>query len=247
MENGESQSEQNTGPKVLVVFCTYNERHNLPIAYQQLKETLPDASVLVVDDNSPDQTGDWVKEQQASNPKLHLLSRSGKLGLGSALHDAISWCVDREFEFLINLDADLSHDPKLASQMLAACQESSVAVSVGSRYIDGGGFEGVPWFRRLISLVLNRYAIWLLRLPITDCSGSYRCYRTEALKMLDLGGLKCKGYGFLEEILVALQRKGCTFAEVPLKFETRLSGHSKLTVADAIGALKTIHMLALRR
>lgn len=269
--------------RVLVVFCTYDELDNLPVAIERLWGALPEAEVLVVDDNSPDGTGDWVRRQAEQQPRLHLLARPGKLGLGTALRDAIKWCLAGDYDFLINLDADLSHDPGAAPQLLAACrgdsyrselasspgapeesedfarssepsgfdgarqEDNQVDVVVGSRYIPGGDSEGLAWHRRLISKALNRYATTLLRLPLTDCSGSYRCYRVATLRQLELEQLTCTGYGFLEEILVALHGIGARFREVPIVFSTRHGGHSKLTLADAWGALRVINRLGLGR
>lgn len=235
-----------TSNKVLVVLCTYNEVKNINAMFELLDQHLPEADILVVDDNSPDGTAEVVRRKAASDPRIHLLLRSGKLGLGTALRDAIRWCLDRDYHYLINLDADLSHDPATAPAMLAACRQPGTDISVGSRYVDGGGFAGLAWHRRLISRCLNGYATRVLRLPISDCSGSYRCYRTSALQAIDLSTLTCKGYGFLEELLVALYRSGAKLQEVPIQFETRLNGQSKLGLSDIFGALKVIHSMALR-
>ena len=234
------------GARVLVLLCTYNEGQNVGKMLATLSEALPLADVLVVDDNSPDGTAEIVREYAAQDARYHLLLRSGKLGLGTALRDGIRWCLDRQYNFLINLDSDLSHDPRANPAMLAACMRPNVDVAVGSRYIVGGSLEGLAWHRRLISRALNGYATRILRLPISDCSGSFRCYRTEVLRRLDLSQLTCSGYGFLEEILVTMYRRGARLTEVPIQFETRHAGESKLSLADAIGALRVIHSLALR-
>lgn len=229
--------------QVLVLLCTYNEVLNMPRLVEQLVAALPQADILVVDDNSPDGTGDWVRKAAIENAQIHLLPRQGKLGLGSATRDGIRWCLDRHYQFLINLDADLSHRPVDTERLLAACQQSDCDVSVASRYLPGGGFSKIPAYRRWMSWVLNRYANWLLKLPLTDCSGSFRCYRTSALRRVDLAQLTCSGYGFLEEILVALKRSGSRFCEVPIWFDARTLGHSKLSFSDACGAIKVIHRL----
>ena len=233
--------------KVLVMLCTYNERGNLPDMLNLLKEQLPEADVLVVDDNSPDGTADYVKQFQELNPQVHLMQRAGKLGLGTAVRDGMRWCLERDYDYLINLDADHSHNPASTPAMLEKCRQSDVDVSIGSRYIPGGGFPGLAWHRILISRCLNGYATRLLRLPVTDCSGSFRCYSTSALRKIDLAKLTCNGYGFLEEILVALHRSGAQLAEVPIQFETRMTGKSKLSFSDIVGALSVIHKMAFRR
>jgi dolichol-phosphate mannosyltransferase len=232
---------------VLVVLCTYNEAQNLPRIVQQLHRELPEADLLVVDDNSPDGTGRWVQGAMDSDPKLYLLQRQGKLGLGTALRAGMEWCLARDYDCLLNLDADLSHPTNKAPEMVATCQRDDCDVAVGSRYIAGGGVSGLPWHRRIISRGLNGLASRLLKLPLTDCSGSYRCYGIDTLRKLDFERLTCTGYGFLEELLVHLHRAGARFIEVPIEFEERSSGQSKLSVSDALGALVVIFRLRSRR
>lgn len=229
-----------------MLLCTYNEAGNLPRVVALLREHLPTADMLVVDDNSPDGTAELVTRLAESDPRLHLLRRVGKLGLGSAIQEGIEWCLQREYDFLINLDADLSHDPAVAPRLLEACCGSGprAEVAVGSRYVQGGGFLGLAWHRRLISRLLNGYATRLLRLPVRDCSGSYRCYQTDSLRKIELQSLRCDGYGFLEEILVALHRQGTRLVEVPILFEPRTHGHSKLGWNDIVGVIRVVHRLA---
>jgi dolichol-phosphate mannosyltransferase len=231
------------GQRTLVLLCTYNELENVKAMIPSLQTALPMADLLIMDDNSPDGTGQWVQQAATSNSQLHLVSRPGKLGLGSATRDGIRWCLERDYEYLINLDADFSHRPSDCPRLLERCQQPDCDVVVASRYLPGGGFRGTAWYRRVMSQLLNRYAGRLLRLPLTDCSGSFRCYRTQALRRLQLEQLKCDGYGFLEEILVALHRQGVRYAEVPIWFDTRQSGISKLSLSDALGALRVIHNL----
>lgn len=237
--------------RVLVVLCTYNEIGNLPKMFELLRRHLPLADVLVVDDNSPDGTGQWVEEQSrtndSTNHSVHLLSRPGKLGLGTALRDAVKWCLDRDYDYLVNLDADLSHNPASAADMLSLAERDGLDVVVGTRYRQGGDSPGLAWHRKIISRTLNWYATRLLRLPISDCSGSYRCYRVRKLAEVNLSELTCPGYGFLEEILSALKKQGATFGEVPIVFDCRYAGESKLGLSDALGAIRVIHSLALRR
>lgn len=233
--------------RVLILLCTYNEVDNLPIAVERLFKQLPDAHILVVDDNSPDGTSDWVIQAGKTDPRLHLLRRSGKLGLGSAIREGIGWFCDHGYDYLINMDADLSHRPEDTPMLLDCCLQTGCDVAVASRYLSGGGFRGIPVHRRLISWLLNRYATMILRLPISDCSGSFRCYSRAALERLDLQQLTCNGYGFLEEILVQLHRSGCQFKEVPIWFDMRQAGKSKLSLKDALGALRVIHRLAFVR
>ncbi len=233
--------------RLLVVLCTYNEAQNVPLMVAQLHQVLPAADLLVVDDNSPDGTGQWVKQEMTRDERLHLLPRPGKQGLGVALRAGIEWCLERDYEFLLNMDADLSHPTSAAAAMVATCQQFDCDVAIGSRYIAGGGMHGLPWHRRIVSRLLNGYARQMLKLPISDCSGSYRCYRVSILRRLELNRLSCLGYGFLEELLVHLHRAGARFKEVPILFEERSSGKSKLSVGDAIGALRVIFRLRAKR
>lgn len=240
-------ADRRTQVRVLILLCTYNEADNLPVAVERLFKQLPDAHILVVDDNSPDGTADWVLQFAKTDRRLHLLRRSGKLGLGSAIREGIVWFRESDYDYLINMDADLSHRPEDVPALLDCCLQAGCDVAVASRYMPGGGFRAIPVHRRLISWLLNRYATMILRLPISDCSGSFRCYRRAALERMDLKQLTCDGYGFLEEILVHLQRSGCQFREIPIWFDSRLAGKSKLSLKDAIGALQVIHRLAFVR
>jgi len=245
--------------RVVVLLCTYNEAQNLPELFLQLRKHLPQADVLVVDDNSPDGTSACVQALPGyretaddgmadSGPAVFLLKRSGKQGLGTATRLGLQWCMSQSYDFVINLDADLSHAPEYAPILLSACTDERVAgdVAVGSRYVAGGGMRGLPLHRQLISRLLNSYATRLLGLPVRDCSGSFRCYRMTALRQLDFASLTCPGYGFLEEILVALHRSGAKLVELPIEFHSRSQGDSKLGFSDAWGAISVIHRLAMR-
>ncbi len=158
----------------------------------------------------------------------------------------------RQYDYLINLDADQSHDPASAPQLLDVCIENSVrdasmqgrVVGIGSRYVAGGASTGLSYIRSAMSRALNLYASKLLRLPVRDCSGSYRCYPVALLRQVQLDQLHCNGYGFLEEILVHLQQAGAIFREVPITYHARGSGSSKLSSRDALGAIAVIHRLA---
>lgn len=236
-----------SAPRVLILLCTYNEYGNLPRMFELLAEHVPEADVLIVDDASPDGTAELVREYQHKLPRVHLLQRQGKLGLGSAIRAGMQWCLQREYEYLVNLDADLSHDPAAIPQLITCCQGAEVEVAIGSRYIAGGSSPGLKFHRKVISRMLNGYATWMLSLPMRDCSGSFRCYQTSLLNQVEFESLHCDGYGFLEEILVALKRVGARFSEVPIAFDCRYRGVSKLSLQDSLGAIQLIHRLAWRR
>lgn len=234
-------------PRVLVLLCTYNERHNLPDVLADTWRALPMADVLVVDDNSPDGTGTWALEARTSEPRLHVLMREGKFGLGSALQHGMAWALQRDYQYIINHDADQSHDPLAAAALLEKCRSDPEQrlVVIGSRYVPGGKTLGLSRLRRWISRILNWYVTLLLRLRVRDCSGSYRCYPTGKLRQVDWTQLTCKGYGFLEEILVHLSRSGARFAEIPITYHARGSGSSKLSWQDVWGVLVVVHRMAL--
>ena len=221
--------------RYLIFLATYNERENLPILTTQIFDFAPEVDILVVDDSSPDGTADWVEGQMRSDSRFNLIKRSGKLGLGTAVLAAIEYAVQNDYDFLINMDADLSHPPRFLPAICAKADEFDVVI--GSRYVPGGKIEGWSWSRRLMSRGINFYARWLLGLKTLDNSGSFRCYRVALLRQLDPKSILSRGYSFFEEILFRLHKLGGTFAEVPITFEERRVGQSKLNVKEIIVAL----------
>lgn len=232
---------------MLVVFCTFNEMASLPLAISALFAAAENYHVLVVDDNSPDGTGQWAREQAAGSDRVHVLSRPKKLGLGSALREAFAWAIERQYEFVVNLDADLSHDPKVVPHLVALCRTTPADVVIGSRYVPGGKTLGLTVTRVAASRLINLFARWMLRMPVRDYSGSFRCYRTSLLRQLDLSQLTCSGYGFLQEILVRLFHLGGRLIETPIEYHQRQGGRSKMRMADATGAVRVIYRLSRGR
>ena len=222
--------------RFLIALATYNELENLPILTTQIFEFAPDADILVVDDSSPDGTGDWVEEQMQSDSRFKLIKRTGKLGLGTAVLAAVDYAVQNGYEFLINMDADLSHPPRFLPAIRTKAEEGFDVV-IGSRYVPGGNIEGWTLSRRWMSRGINFYARCLLGLKTRDNSGSFRCYRTTLLRQLEPKSILSRGYSFFEEILFRLRRLGGTFAEVPITFEERRMGTSKLNVKEIFIAL----------
>ena len=226
---------------MLIGVCTLNEAENISAVVTGLRAAIPAAQVLVVDDDSSDRTGAIVWDLAEQDDAIRLLVRKDERGLGTAILRAMQQAIDEGFEFFLNLDADLSHDPAQLPDLLARAQQSPpVDVVVGSRYIAGGAIEGWPLRRRMMSRMVNRFATTCLRLPISDCSGSMRCYRVAALREMGLDSIKSQGYSVLEEVLVRLHRQGCTMAEVPIKFTDRTRGESKLTFAEAVRSASRI-------
>ena len=232
--------------RFLISLATYNERENLPVLTAQIFEFAPDTDILVVDDSSPDGTADWVEEQMQTDPRFKLLKRAGKLGLGSAVLTAIDYAVQNGYDFLINMDADLSHPPRFLPAIRSKAEEGFDVV-IGSRYVPGGNIEGWSLTRRLMSKAINIYARCLLGLKTRDNSGSYRCYRVTLLRRLDSKSILSQGYSFFEEILYRLRKLGGTFAEVPITFEERRVGQSKLNVKEIFIALWVLLRIGIGR
>jgi dolichol-phosphate mannosyltransferase len=232
-----------------VTVATYNEIDNLPGLVDAIFAVLPEAELLVIDDNSPDGTGRWCGEKAADDPRLHCLHREGKLGLGTAIVAGMRYAIEHGYRYVLNMDADFSHPPRYLPDLVGGMDPPdgpAVDVMIGSRYVPGGGVEGWPWRRHFMSQGVNLYARWLLGLKPKDCSGGFRCYRTERLARLDLDSIRSRGYSFQEEILWRLKRLGARFGETPIVFVDRTEGQSKINNREAVAALWIIFALGLR-
>jgi dolichol-phosphate mannosyltransferase len=235
--------------KVLVTVATYNEMENLPRLIEEIVHFAPHVDILVIDDNSPDGTGRWCEQMRVENPKIFCLHRSGKLGLGTATIAGMKYAIEHGYPFVLNMDADFSHPPKYLPDLLAGMDppgKPSRDVMIGSRYVSGGGVEGWPLKRQLMSRSVNLYARWMLGLTPKDCSGAFRCYRTAMLAKLDFDEILSRGYSFQEEILWRLKRLGAHFAETPIIFIERQLGVSKIDSGEALAALRIIFKLGLQ-
>ncbi len=242
--------EAPTGAGTLVSIATYNERENLPLLVDAVLTRLPEAHLLVVDDNSPDGTGDWCDAHAENEPRLHCLHRTGKLGLGTAIVAAMQYAAEHDYRFLLNMDADFSHDPRYLPDLLGGMDDAQgeprVDVMIGSRYVAGGGVENWPLHRRLMSWAVNCYARLLLGLRPRDTSGAYRCYRVSLLRKMDWSQVRSWGYSFQEEILWHLKRLGARMEESPIIFADRRYGSSKKNSREARSALMTLFRLGLK-
>jgi dolichol-phosphate mannosyltransferase len=230
-------------PRLLVTLCTYNERENIEQIVPEILAVAPDAHVLVVDDNSPDGTGKLADEMAAADGRVRVLHREGKQGLGTAILAGFRYGIEHGYDHLINLDADFSHHPRYIPALRETMQRADVGV--GSRYVKGGGVVGWGWHRHVMSRGINFYARLLLRLKTKDNSGSFRCYRVSKLAELDLDRVRARGYAFQEEILYRCRRIGCTFEEVPIVFEDRRYGESKIGLSEVFAALWVIFRLGM--
>ena len=234
--------------RLLVALATYNEIENLPSLVEQIRAALPTADILVVDDNSPDGTGRWCDEQIALGHALSCIHRPAKLGLGSATAAAFRWAIQEGYDWIGTLDADHGHDPReFPAMILAAADNSSIDVVIGSRYIPGGCVEGWPWHRKIASKSINTAARLWLRLPTRDNSGAFRLYRVAALQRISADSLKSSGYACLEEVLWRMRRAGCRFVEVPITFRQRQRGKSKLGLGEVLTTLRDLAMLRFRK
>jgi dolichol-phosphate mannosyltransferase len=244
-----NDNEDHGAGKTLVTVATYNEIENLPRLVEEIFQHAPEVDVLVIDDNSPDGTGRWCDEQAARDGRVRCLHRPAKLGLGTATVAGMRYAIEHGYKYALNMDADFSHPPSYLADLLAGMEPPDgppVDVMIGSRYVPGGGVEGWPLRRHLMSRAVNVYARWLLGLKCRDCSGAYRCYRTELLGRLDFDAVRSRGYSFQEEILWLLKRAGARFGETPIVFVDRRRGRSKIDAVEALATLWVILGLGVR-
>jgi dolichol-phosphate mannosyltransferase len=231
-------------PRILVTLATYNERDNLAPLLAEIQEFLPSADMLVIDDNSPDGTGKLADDLAAVNPRLHVVHRPGKLGLGTATIQAMRFAMDQNFDLMINMDADFSHQPRYLPALLAGMDRHDVMI--GSRYVPGGGSENWPWQRLLISRTVNGIVRFLMRIPARDCSGAFRCYRVLKLRKLPLDRILSRGYSFQQEVLYLCRKAGCRIGETPIVFANRRAGSSKVNSREALRSISLIFYIGLR-
>ena len=233
-------------PRLLVSLATYNESGNLESLVETIRQFAPGSSILVIDDNSPDGTGKIADELASRLPEFHVIHRAGKLGLGTAMLEAITYAVQNRYDYLLNLDADFSHPPRFIPALLDGMRDHDVMI--GSRYVPGGGVEGgFNLKRKIMSSGINSYARLFLGLKSKDNSGAFRCYRVSKLAQIDLSRVLSRGYSFQEEILFWCKQVGCRIGETPILFENRRSGISKINMGEAVSALWIIMRLGLGR
>jgi dolichol-phosphate mannosyltransferase len=223
-------------PQALIVVPTYNEHDNVRDIAARLLAALPATDLLFVDDNSPDGTGAVLDELAAVEPRLHVMHRAGKLGLGTAYIEGFGWGLARGYEYLFEMDADGSHDPKYLAQMLALAQDGADVV-VGSRYVPGGGTENWSLARRLISRGGGLYARTVLGVDVRDLTAGFICWRSAALEKIDLSTITSNGYGFQIEMKYRALKKHLRVVETPIKFVDRRVGQSKMSRAIFVEAL----------
>jgi dolichol-phosphate mannosyltransferase len=232
--------------RVLIVVPTYNERDNVDDVVREFLAPIPTADLLFVDDNSPDGTGERLDELAAANPRVHVLHRPGKLGLGTAYLDGFRWGLARDYDYLFEMDADFSHDPQYLAPMLARAKAGADVV-IGSRYVEGGGTRNWGLGRKLLSRGGSLYARTVLGVKVRDVTAGFICYRRSALEALDLAAIRSNGYSFQIEMKYRALSAGLKVAEVPIVFVDRRVGQSKMSRKIFAEALTMVWKLRLKR
>ena len=220
----------------LVVIPTYQEVGNVEEVLRRSRAALPEGEVLIVDDGSPDGTADRAEAVAADLGGVSVLRRTSKDGLGAAYRAGFAWGIERGFEVLVEMDADLQHDPAALPRLVGAI-EGGAELAIGSRYVEGGSIPSWSWHRRALSIWGNRYAAFVLALPVSDATSGFRAYHANALRLLDTSAFRADGYGFQIETAYRVSRAGGRIVEVPISFADRSVGESKRSwriVAEAL-------------
>jgi len=229
----------------LICIPTYDEASNILRLVERVHEAAPDADVLVIDDASPDGTGDLVRDRMLKDAQLEIMARPLKLGLGTAYMAGFAYALQHGYTSVLTMDSDFSHPPERIPALIAAV-ESGTHLSVGSRYVPGGAIQGWAPGRRVLSATANFVARQLLRLHTHDCTGGFRCYSLRALQFLVTKPLRSSGYSALVELLTRCERAGLTIVEVPITFTDRTLGQSKISRQEIFRAMVTVFRLAGR-
>jgi len=232
--------------KPVVIVPTYNERDNIDVLLDDLLSLPVDLSVINVDDNSPDGTGAAVDAWAARYPdRVQVVHRAGKLGLGTAYIAGFRRALEAGFDRIMTMDADFSHHPRYIPSLLDLSRAHDLVI--GSRYVAGGGTLNCTAKRKALSQGANTFAKVMLGLRAQDCTAGFRCYRRQVLQAIDLDSIRSNGYSFLIEMIFYVQRRGFSIGEVPIIFEDRRRGTSKISQNEVIRALQTVERLSVRR
>jgi dolichol-phosphate mannosyltransferase len=214
--------------RVIIVTPTYLEADNIVELLTRARAAAPDADILVVDDNSPDGTADLAEQAAVDLGQIEVLRRPRKIGLGDAYRAGFTVGLERGYDIVVQIDADLSHDPAVLPGLIQAVVDGA-DVAIGSRYVRGGAIPHWPWHRRALSKWGNRYTTLLLGMPISDATSGYRVYRAEMIKSVGYETTRAKGYGFQIELAYRVNQNGGTMVQLPIVFTDRVRGHSKMT------------------
>jgi dolichol-phosphate mannosyltransferase len=232
---------------LLIAIPTYNERDNIDALLTSVLRLHPTAHVVVIDDASPDGTGELVRVRAKEDPRIHLLGRDRKSGIGSAYRTAFAWAIEHGFALVVSMDADGSHDPREISRLLGAMDEADVVV--GSRYVRGGRTQGWPLSRLVLSRGANVLARLLVGRSLSDWTSGFKCYRTSMLKALPFGpgGIDSEGYAFQVDILYHCHRAGFRIREIPIIFTDRRHGQTKMSRTEVYKGVLMLLRIASRR
>ncbi len=229
----------------LIVMPTYNERDNVRGIAERLLEALPSTDLLFVDDHSPDGTGEILDAMAAAQPRIHVMHRAGKLGLGTAYVEGFGWGLARGYDYLFEMDADGSHDPRYLPQLLALAEDGADVV-VGSRWVPGGGTENWGLGRQVLSRGGSFYARTILGVELRDVTAGFMCWRRAALEAIDLSSITSNGYSFQIEMKYRALRRGLRVVETPIVFVDRRVGQSKMSRAIFVEGLLKVWGLRFR-
>lgn len=225
--------------RILTIIPTYNELESLPKTLGRLRSAVPASDVLVADDNSPDGTGELADRIAAEDPQVHVMHRKGKEGLGAAYIAGFKWALERDYDVVVEMDADGSHQPEQLPRLLEAIEQGADLV-IGSRWVQGGTVVNWPVYRQLISRTGSTYARLMLGLRIKDMTAGYRAFRRTTLEKLDLDAVESVGYGFQVDIAWRVARMGLKVAEVPVTFVERELGASKMSGNIVVEAMLNV-------
>lgn len=220
---------------IVVLMPTYNERENISSIVEEVLRTAP-VDMLIIDDNSPDGTGSVADAIAEKEPRVQVLHRPGKQGLGKAYLDGFRWALSKDYEYIFEMDADFSHQPRYLPEFLREIKRNDLVL--GSRYVRDGGVSNWPLHRQLISRGGSLYARTILGVPINDVTGGFKCFRREVLEAIDLDSIASTGYGFQIEMTYRTIQKGFRVKEIPIIFYERNAGKSKMSsgiVFEAVG------------
>ena len=224
---------------VLVVLPTYNESENIERVLRRIRDSLTAATVLVVDDGSPDGTAEIAERLGKELGNIEVMRRHRKSGLGSAYRAGFHWGLERDFDACVEMDADLSHEPEALPQLVGALSDAC-ELAVGSRYVPGGAIPNWAWHRRLLSRGGNVYASALLGLGVADSTSGFRAYSATLLRRIDLDQIRADGYGFQIEMTYRAKQAGAAVTEVPIRFVDRVDGQSKMSMFIVVEALALV-------
>jgi len=230
--------------RALIIFPTYNERENIEKIIHAVLPLDPRIHVLVVDDNSPDGTGDIVDRLATQESKVHVLHRQKKEGLGQAYIAGFRWALEREYDFIFEMDADFSHGPEYIKVFLTEIQDQDLVI--GSRYINGVNVINWPMSRLLLSYFANVYTRWVTGLPLRDATGGFKCFRRKVLESIDLDRIGSSGYSFQIEVSMRVWKKGFRIKEIPIIFYDRTAGESKMSKKIVREAIWMVWLLRMK-